>query len=61
MLLIGELTGGKERIIALVPIMTKGGNYFSIFVLGAVMALTAIAAIWLLCGNIAPLKPRGAK
>jgi len=46
-------------IIALVPIMTKGGNYFSIFVLGAVMALTAIAAIWVLCGRIAPLKPGG--
>ena len=46
-------------IIALVPIMTVGGNYFSIFILGAVMALTAIAAIWLLCGHIAPLKPRG--
>jgi len=46
-------------IIALVPIMTTGGNYFSIFVLGAVMALTAIAAVWFLCGYIAPLKPRG--
>lgn len=48
-------------IIALVPIMTKGGNYFSIFVLGAVMALTAIFAIWVLCGHIAPLKPKGYK
>ena len=46
-------------IIALVPIMTVGGNYFSIFILGAVMALTAIAAVWLLCGHIAPLKPKG--
>lgn len=46
-------------IIALVPIMTQGGNYFSIFVLGAAMALTAIAAVWILCGHIAPLKPRG--
>jgi ACS family hexuronate transporter-like MFS transporter len=46
-------------IIALVPIMTVGGNYFSIFVLGAGMALTAIAAVWFLCGHIAPLKPRG--
>ena len=46
-------------IIALVPIMTDGGNYFSIFVLGAAMALTAIASIWVLCGDIKPLKPRG--
>jgi len=48
-------------IIALVPIMTVGGNYFSIFVLGAAMALTAIAAVWFLCGHIAPLKPRSSK
>ena len=46
-------------IIALVPIMTAGGNYFSIFILGAAMALTAIASIWFLCGHIAPLKPKG--
>jgi len=41
--------------------MTTGGNYFSIFILGAAMALTAIAAVWFLCGHIAPLKPRVAK
>lgn len=47
-------------LIFLVPVMTQGGNYFSVFVLGAVMALTAIAAIWVLCGEIKPLKPREA-
>ncbi len=47
-------------IVALVPIMTTGGNYFSVFILGAAMALTAIAAIWFLCGKIEPLKPRAA-
>lgn len=45
-------------LIFLVPIMTQGGNYFTVFVLGAIMALTAIASIWFLCGNIQPLKPR---
>jgi len=41
----------------LVPIMTKGANYASVFILGAVLALTAIASIWFLCGNIKPLSP----
>ncbi|MEP6343451.1 MAG: MFS transporter [Maricaulaceae bacterium] len=45
----------------LVPIMTKGANYTSVFILGAILALTAIAAIWFLCGKIEPLKPRGSK
>ncbi|MCK0098317.1 MFS transporter [Qipengyuania sp. S6317L1] len=44
----------------LVPIMTVGANYYSVFVLGAVLALTAIAAVWLLCGEIKPLKPKRA-
>jgi len=42
----------------LVPIMTKGANYSSVFILGAILALTAIAAIWFLCGKIEPLKPK---
>ena len=45
----------------LVPFMTRGANYTSVFILGAILALTAIAAVWFLCGHIAPLKPRGAK
>lgn len=40
----------------LVPVMTRGANYTSVFVLGAILALTAIAAVWFLCGHIAPLK-----
>ncbi|MBX7527714.1 MFS transporter [Qipengyuania vesicularis] len=44
----------------LVPIMTAGANYFSVFVLGAGLAITAIAAVWLLCGEIKPLKPKAA-
>ena len=45
----------------LVPFMTSGANYTSVFILGAILALTAIAAVWFLCGHIAPLKPRGSK
>ena len=45
----------------LVPFMTRGANYTSVFILGAILALTAIAAVWFLCGHIAPLKPRGSK
>jgi len=41
----------------LVPVMTKGANYTSVFVLGAILAFTAIASVWFLCGNIKPLKP----
>lgn len=44
----------------LVPIITAGANYFPVFVLGAALALTAIASVWLLCGEIKPLKPGSA-
>ncbi|NNE59145.1 MAG: MFS transporter [Hellea sp.] len=44
----------------LVPVMTKGANYTTVFILGAFLALTAIAAIWVLCGKIEPLKPLSA-
>lgn len=42
----------------LVPIMTVGANYVSVFVLGAALALTAIASVWLLCPEIKQLKAR---
>lgn len=43
----------------LVPVLTLGANYTPVFVLGAALALTAIASVWFLCGNIGPLKPLG--
>jgi len=43
----------------LVPVLTLGANYTPVFVLGAALALTAIASVWFLCGNIGPLKPVG--
>ncbi|CAM3647664.1 MFS transporter [Litorimonas haliclonae] len=43
----------------LVPVLTLGANYAPVFILGAALALTAIASVWFLCGNIGPLKPLG--
>ncbi len=42
----------------LVPIMTVGANYVSVFILGAALALTAIASVWIFCPDIRPLKPK---
>ncbi len=50
-----KLTGAALTFF--VPVLTTGGNYTPVFVLGAVMALIAIAAIWVLCPRIEPLKP----
>ncbi|MEM8887516.1 MAG: MFS transporter [Bacteroidota bacterium] len=41
----------------LIPWLTSGGNYTPAFIIGAVLALVAIASIWLLCPKIEPLKP----
>lgn len=43
-----------------VPIITAGANYFWVFILGAGLAVTAILAVWLLCGTIKPLRPKAA-
>jgi len=43
-----------------VPWLTTGGNYTPVFFLGAFLVFTALAAVWLLCGKIEPLKPRAA-
>ena len=42
----------------LVPYLTKGGNYTPAFIIGAALALLALASVWILCGNIKPLSPR---
>ena len=41
----------------LVPWLTSGGNYTPAFVIGAALAVIAMASIWLLCPKIEPLKP----
>ncbi|MEM9178200.1 MAG: MFS transporter [Pseudomonadota bacterium] len=44
----------------LIPTLTTGGNYTPAFVIGAALAVIAMAAVWLLCGRIEPLKPKAA-
>ncbi len=40
----------------LVPWLTMGGNYTPAFVIGAALALIALASVWILCGKIEALK-----
>ncbi|WP_018995465.1 MFS transporter [Hirschia maritima] len=40
-----------------IPQLTSGENYTPVFVIGAALALTALAAVWLLCGRIEPIRP----
>lgn len=40
----------------LVPWLTMGGNYTPAFVIGAALALIALASVWFLCGKIEPVK-----
>lgn len=46
-------------LTSLVPWLTAGGNYTPAFVIGAALALIAVASVWVLCPKIEPLKPRG--
>ncbi len=45
-------------LIAVVPYVTAGGNYTLAFAIGAGLAILALAAIWILCPRIEPLKPK---
>lgn len=49
---------GAAALTSLVPWLTSGGNYTPAFIIGAALALTALASVWLLCPKIEPLKPR---
>ncbi len=42
----------------LVPWLTLGGNYTPAFAIGAALAILSVASVWLLCGEIKPLKAR---
>ena len=63
---VGTLSGfagmaaklGAFGLTALVPILTAGGNYTPVFIIGAALSFIALAAIWLLCPKIEPLKPK---
>ncbi len=52
---------GAAGLTYLVPVLTAGGNYTPAFVIGAALALIALASIWVLCPTIEPLKPLGQK
>jgi len=65
---VGTLSGfagmaaklGAAGLTFLVPVITQGDNYAPVFIIGAGLALLALFAVWILCGRIEPLKPRGA-
>jgi len=40
----------------LVPWLTLGGNYTPAFIIGAALALIALASVWILCGRIEALR-----
>jgi len=45
-------------LIYSVPWFTADGNYTVVFVIGAGLAVLAMASIWLLCPKIEPLKSK---
>ena len=45
-------------LVWFVPWLTSGGNYTPAFVIGAALAVIAMASIWILCPNIKALKPK---
>lgn len=61
---VGTLSGfagmaaklGALGLTSLVPILTAGGNYTPAFVIGASLAVIAMAAVWILIPKIEPLQ-----
>ncbi|MEP0201619.1 MAG: MFS transporter [Halioglobus sp.] len=49
---------GAAALTSLVPWLTSGGNYTPAFVIGAGLAVTAMASVWILCPRIEPLRPK---
>jgi len=49
---------GALGLTALVPILTADGNYTPAFVIGASLAVIAMAAVWILIPKVEPLKPK---
>lgn len=44
-------------LVRFVPWLTSDGNYAPAFMIGAALALIAMASVWILCPKIVPLKP----
>lgn len=63
---VGTLSGfagmaaklGAVGLTALVPYLTRGGNYAPAFIIGAALALIALASVWFLCGKVELLKAK---
>ena len=49
---------GAVGLTSLVPMLTAGGNYTPAFMIGAGLAISALASIWILCPKIEPLSPK---
>ena len=49
---------GAVALTSLVPWLTSGGSYAPAFIIGAGLAVLAIASIWILCPTIEPLKAK---
>ena len=47
---------GAVGLTSLVPILTADGNYMPAFVIGASLAIIAMAAVWILIPKVEPLK-----
>lgn len=45
-------------LVALVPMLTVGGNYAPAFIIGAILAFIVIASVWVLIPKIEPLKSK---
>lgn len=45
-------------LTSLVPWLTSGGNYTPAFIIGAALAIIALASIWILCAKIEPLRKK---
>ena len=64
--IVGTLSGfagmaaklGAAGLTALVTIITVGGNYTPAFLIGGILAIIALLAVWFLCPKIEPLKPK---
>ena len=63
---VGSLAGyagmaaklGAAGLTFLIPVLTRGENYTPVFIIAAALAIIAMASVWVLCGEIKPLKPR---
>lgn len=49
---------GAVALTSLVPILTADGNYTPAFIIGASLAIIAMAAVWLLIPKVEPLKSK---